>query len=508
MARPRRRHPCLDDDGPAFPGVWLPRRDERARRRLARPGPFEASYARQFANYKLAEVKSIIRIPKELAEVQEARGGTLASSTFTTWSGVALLDDDSGGPFDRSEDQVATPRPELLREIRVHGNASVTDADVVQLAGLTLGQPVDDRAVSEAEQRLKQSGRFDTVEVRKRYRSLTDPTDVAIVLVVHEKPGVMSSAEGIVRQGGGAGRVGNRLMFLPILNYQDGYGLSFGGRFSTRDLLGVGEHLSVPLTWGGTRRAALEADRTFKSGPITRVASSVGIWQNENPHFRVDDQRVELTGRVERQFSRFVRTGLDASRSNVDFGDATDDLWTLGANVALDTRADPNFPRNAIFLGAGWTGLHIRSEPSRIDRYTADARGYVGLIGQSVAAVRLEYTAASSHLPDFERLLLGGASSLRGFRTGAFDGDHLLASSVELRVPITSVLSSAKLGVDGFLDTGKAWDAGTRAQDAGWHRGAGGGVFLIAPLIKLNLDVGYGLKDGDTRVHLSAGFAF
>ena len=34
-------------------------------------GPFEASYARQFAKYRLAEVKSIIRVPKM---VQRFRG--------------------------------------------------------------------------------------------------------------------------------------------------------------------------------------------------------------------------------------------------------------------------------------------------------------------------------------------------------------------------------------------------------------------------------------------------
>ena len=65
-------------------------------------------------------------------------------------------------------------------------------------------------------------------------------------------------------------------MFLPILNYADGYGFTYGGRISAQGMLGMGERLSVPLTWGGTRRAALEFERTFKSGPLTRIESSVG----------------------------------------------------------------------------------------------------------------------------------------------------------------------------------------------------------------------------------------
>ena len=171
-------------------------------------------------------------------------------------------------------------------------------------------------------------------------------------------------------------------------------------------------------------------------------------------------------------------------------------------------RADPNFPRNAFLLGTGWTGLHFRNTANRIDRYNADARGYVGLIGQAVGAARVQYTSASGHLPDYERILLGGASTLRGFRTGTFDGDRTLVTSAEVRLPITSVLSSARLGVLGFFDAAKAWDFGSRFEDAGWHRGVGGGLFLIAPIVKLNLDVAHGLTDGDTRLHLGAGFAF
>ena len=133
-------------------------------------------------------------------------------------------------------------------------------------------------------------------------------------------------------------------MFFPILSYADGYGFTYGGRVSAIDLLGAGERLSVPLTWGGTKRAALEAERGFKTGPISRVFASFGIWNRENPRFEIDDQRVELKGRVERQIAHMVRLGLDASRSSVEFGPVSDDIWTLGTDAVLDTRRDPTFP--------------------------------------------------------------------------------------------------------------------------------------------------------------------
>jgi hypothetical protein len=50
--------------GQPFAGVWLPRNiNVHAGLSLA-SGPFEATYNRQFENYKLGEVKSRIRVPK------------------------------------------------------------------------------------------------------------------------------------------------------------------------------------------------------------------------------------------------------------------------------------------------------------------------------------------------------------------------------------------------------------------------------------------------------------
>ena len=77
----------------------------------------------------------------------------------------------------------------MIAEIRVHGNAYVRDDEVIRLAGISLGQPLPADGLRDIEQRLKASGHFDTVEVRKRYRSLESSTDVALILLVHERPG-------------------------------------------------------------------------------------------------------------------------------------------------------------------------------------------------------------------------------------------------------------------------------------------------------------------------------
>ena len=84
----------------------------------------------------------------------------------------------------------------------------------------------------------------------------------------------------------------------------------------------------------------------------------------------------------------------------------------------------------------------------------------------------------------------------------------MFSTSAEVRVPLTSVLRGAKLGVTAFTDAGKAWDFGSSMDQAEWHRGVGGGLFLIASIVRINLDIAHGLKTGDTKVHLSSGFTF
>ncbi len=479
--------------GQPFPGVWLPRNINIHAGITLAVGSFEAAYGREFRDYREAEVKTTIKVPK-LSSANDS-GGDIATGH---------------GPYvDPALDDAQQPAAETIREIRVHGNANVSDADVLKLAGVAVGDPVTDDSLKLVEKRLKDSNRFESVEVRKRYRSIDDPSDVALLLIVHERPGVTSAPGGGITHPSRPwnGGIGDRMMFLPILSYEDGYGFTYGARFSTVDLLGAGERLSVPLTWGGTKRAALEFERSFKSGPVTRVFSSFGIWDRENPHYEIGDTRVELKGRVERQIAHMVRLGVDASRSSVSFGDLDDQIWTFGTNAVLDTRADPGFPTNAFLLGAGWSQLNVRSHDA-INRYTTDARGYLRVVRQVVLAGRVQYFTSDGALPPYEQLLLGGPSNLRGFGTGTYVGDRMIVTSAELRIPITSVISVAKLGVDVFTDASKVATFDTSLNDAPWRQGVGAGLFIIASIFRINLDVAQGLKDGGTRFTLATGFGF
>ena len=483
-----------------FKDVWLPRDIKIGAGITLALGSFEANYDRSFREYREADVKSKIRIPKKLPSAQTASVGP---------------DHDLGqGPFVAGDEQSAGSGQEIVREIRVHGNAAIADAEVLKIAGITVDTPLAADGVAAIEKRLKDSGWFETIEVRKRYRSIDDPTDIAIVLLVHERPSVSVSQSTGVPKKDPLSVLKKRTMFLPILSYADGYGFTYGARFSWTDLLGLGERISTPLTWGGTKRAAVEVDRTFKRGPLTRVFTSASIYERENPGFQLepdddgtDDLRMEVRGRAERHFAHIFFTGVEATRAQVEFGPNPDvQQWTFGADAAIDTRGDPSFPGNAVYLFGGWNGLHVRGL-EQINRYTLDGRGYLRLFGQPVLAARALYHRADAALPLHERWLLGGGSTVRGFETGEFNGDKILVGSAELRVPITSVISGGKLGFNVFFDAGKVAEYNGRLEDARWQKGAGAGVFLIASIFKLNLDVAKAF-DGGTRVYFGTGFAF
>jgi outer membrane protein assembly factor BamA len=391
---------------------------------------------------------------------------------------------------------------EVVAEVRVHGNYRTPDADVLRIAGLTPGGPLGAGGIEAAAGRLRESGRFDAVDVRKRYRSLTDEAQIAVIIVVSERPGVEKG--GVMP--GPLKRVRNAIMASPSFEYVDGYGVTAGGRVSFADVLGKTGHVAVPATIGSTRRAALEIDKTLPSGPVRRLQGSAAIASRENPAYGVRDRREEFMLAASRPLGSFLSVNARAGWADVAFGGVRDHVASYGAGLALDTRANPAFPRNAVYLGAAWEALRPDSSKT-VNRYTLDARAYAGLIGSTVLALRARSETSDGPLPIYERQLLGGASSLRGFRAGAFTGDNLAAASLELRVPFHSPMHVGQTGLTLFGDVGAAYEHGTPLKEADAHTGVGLGWYVRAPLVQFEIDVARG-DDRRTRLHVTAGLRF
>ena len=408
---------------------------------------------------------------------------------------------------------------DTIAEIRVHGNHTTPDADVISLSGLAVGGNAAAPSLHDAEEKLKASHRFDTVEVRRLGRSIADPADILIMIFIVERAGVSPDdlTPGLLK------RIGAASLWLPVLNYEDGYGLTYGVRLAFADVRGERSRLSVPLSWGGERRAGLEFERAFDRGPISLMRVGGSVNRRVNPFFDLADQRRDLRVEADRIVAPWLRVGGIAGVAHVDFGDTYAARHSaIGAHATVDTRIDPSFPRNAVYTRVGWQRLTFsspstqpeqsggpRSGPAGGDagRFTADARGYVGVIGSVVLALRGQLSRADSPLPAAEQVLLGGSGSLRGYRAGYRAGDSMAAVSAEARVPFTSALSVVRFGVKAFVDAGTTWMSTERLADQTLQRGIGTGVFLGAAVFMLDLDVAWP-EDGKPRAHFSMGVKF
>lgn len=396
-------------------------------------------------------------------------------------------------------------------EIQVHGNLLTPDAEVLRIAGVETGIAVDANTVNDAAARLRASKKFEQVEVLKRFASIADPSQISLVILVDEGP-VTLHDDGRVTPGADgppipglskASALG--LMFMPIIKFEDGYGFSYGARAAIPDVAGKGSRISFPATWGGDKRAAAEFDLPMNVG-LSRFQAGGGIGRRRNPFFLDNDDRTGVWVRGDRTIARPLRVGASAEWEHVTFGDVPDRFVRLGGDVTFDTRVDPVLPRNAIHARLAWDHLAFANAPNA-NRVDADVRGYFALFGQSVLMIRGQWEGASQGLPPYLRPLLGGVANLRGFRAGSAAGDTLVGATAELRVPVTSPLEIARLGVSAFLDTATVYDRGQRVRDQHFERGTGGGVWLSAAFVRIDLYIAHALG-GPTRAQFAASVSF
>ena len=396
-------------------------------------------------------------------------------------------------------------------EIQVHGNLLTPDTEVLRIAGVEPGMAVEANTVDDAAARLRASKRFEQVEVLKRFASIADPSKISLVILVDEGP-VTLHDDGRVTPGADgppipglkkASALG--LMFFPIIKFEDGYGFSYGAQAAVPDVVGKGSRISFPATWGGEKRAAAEFDVPMTVG-LSRFQAGGGVGRRRNPFFLENDDRTGGWVRGDRAIARPLRVGASAEWEHVTFGDVPDRFVRLGGDVTFDTRVDPIVPRNALWARVAWDHLAFANTPDA-NRVDADVRGYLGLFGQTVLMIRGQWEGSGQGLPPYLRPLLGGVANLRGLRAGSAAGDTLVGATAELRVPVTSPLDIAKLGVSAFLDTATVYDRGQHVRDQHFERGTGGGVWLSAAFVRFDLYVAHVLG-GPTRTQFAASVSF
>src|SRR5436190_2315350 len=92
------------------------------------------------------------------------------------------------GPALQPGPQDAAQPAETVAAIQIQGNTATPDEEVRRLADVRVGMPFDATTADLVATRLRAAKRFESVEVRKRFASIADSSQITLVIIVDEGP--------------------------------------------------------------------------------------------------------------------------------------------------------------------------------------------------------------------------------------------------------------------------------------------------------------------------------
>lgn len=411
----------------------------------------------------------------------------------------------------RAQSVTGAVQPEVIAAIQVHGNTITSTDDVIRATGLRVGDVVSDGIFARAEARVRAAIHVQSVDVLKRFASISDPTQILVVIQLDEGPVKIEVPDIPGVPGVPATRrvVRNRgfnVMFLPILDAEDGYGFTYGAQFALTGRRSTRRRVIIPASWGGDKRIAAEFQQEFSGRSAPRLRAGTMVQRRTHPFYDENADRKRVWGRSDWRIVEDVHAGAELAWQSSSLAGQTVDARSVAADLVVDTRVDPLMPHNAIFVRAAVERLFFSSANTAV-KTEIDANAYLGLYRGSIVALRAMREDFSSPAPAFYKSILGGSRNLRGFRAGHAVGDTVVAGSAELRIPTNSPLRMARFGLSVFMDAGTAYNKGERFSDRKLERGVGAGIWATAPLFHFNVAVARGIGSG-VRTHIGAGVTF
>ena len=393
---------------------------------------------------------------------------------------------DSNGEVDLSL------RTELGPSVQVGGlkvsGARSTRSDVLwRMTGLKVGDPYDQSRVDRGRSRLIRSGLFDRVGDVKL---MHEPEKGAVHLSLEVEEGRANQIDGVV--GYVPGTEGGRGYVAGQLD------LAF------RNLAGTGRRASI--RWD--RKGPSASDLAFHydepwigSTPLAgrfrfELLQRLG-YVSAGIGFGV---RIPLTG----AFGLEVETGWDqVSPDSSGLGHVPRSrTWRSTMGLSYETRDHPNNPRNGSFIKAvgSFGRASFPATNRRVNRWRieGDAERFFPILKGQTIAVMAHFRGihtGEAVAPLSEKLRLGGASSLRGYREEQFAGVRALWGGVEHRF-----LIGRRSRVFLFLDSGLISDRlafGPEVREMTLYRtGYGAGLRTDSRAGVVGVDVGFGQDEG------------
>jgi len=386
-----------------------------------------------------------------------------------------------------------------LGGMRIEGLQRFDAALVERIARLRPGSAYDRSSLLEAQQRLQDSGYFDSVFVS--LQTDADPQAAPVLVTVRE-----TTRKKLVLGIGASTDSGARLSVehtdhqLPLLGWR---GIS--KLLIDRNNQQIGTELTSPPgedLWRWVGSVQLKND-TASDVEVRSQNLRIGRSKNQdridrNYYLQYDRARSNDAGSVTRAQS--VSVSYAWTQRNFDslpfpasgYGLGAD----LGGGITLGGQRDP-------FLRALVNWLGVWPLPARSGRITARAQGGAVLARDSAV------------LPSTQLFLTGGDATVRGYAfhdigvvsaTGQTTaGRYMVNGSVEWQRPILINDRPSDWESAVFIDAGSVADRRANLQA---RIGVGVGARWKSPVGPLQMDLAYGVTPRKLRLHLTVGFTF
>jgi translocation and assembly module TamA len=421
--------------------------------------------------------------------------GSLADVDSDARSVALYLEIDPGPPF-------------TFGELAIEG-LSRYEATWVQrtarLAGLAPGQPYNLSTLQAAQQRLAQTGYFDSVFV---YVDPTGPAELSpvIVKVREARRGKLVLGVGGSTDNGARFSLEHTAHRLPGIDWR-----AFTQLKLARDARTAQTELTSPVSGGGWRwMAGAKAEHLTDTTSTTR---------NQQLTFGRSHDTEQLSRRYTLQLDQSLTQPLSLYGTAPQQADQAISLHHSWHRRSYDQLPFPTHGHGlTVEVGAGTTLQPTRAPYARTHvRWQALhtlANRSAGRI-----AYRLEggavWAAADTPVPDAQLFLTGGDQTVRGYRlrsigvTGADGsvsaGRFLATGSIEWQRPWSTNGAPSPWETTVFIDGGAVAD---RMKDLKGRWGIGAGVRYNTPVGPLQADLAWGMHTRKVRLHISVGFVF
>jgi len=350
--------------------------------------------------------------------------------------------------------------------------------------------------------------------------SETDPNARSVEFLVEERP--TTTINGSISYGTSVGLVGEV-------------------KLSDSNFLGRAQDAAITLS------ASNKGDKTFElswfdpwlRGTVRVQAGGSAYW-TESVDDNAEKDEVEKVKRIGTRWTIgkglnsdiFVRLSARYEHFKELFGNKTvNDKYNLVALTPMliyNTRDNDYSPTKGIYATLSYERGELIKDPRQYDQFEADLRAYhPTFFGEkNVMAYRVAWGKTGSGTPEALKFSIGGAESLRGYDSGAFDGYDKFHATIENRTKINDTIQLVA-----FFDIGNAWQREGRDPVTGKRvykpnrkeahdfkelkKGYGIGVRLNTPIGPLRFDYGWpmdpekkGEKKDKGKFYFSFGQSF